>query len=520
MTFQTEKISGRVCLVGAGPGDPGLITVRGLDRLRTADVIVHDALVLPSLLRHTRADATFIDVGKRHADHKMTQDEINALLLEQAKQGRFVVRLKGGDPFVFGRGAEEAVYLADHGVTCEIVPGVTAGVAAPAMAGIPVTHRHFASSVTFVTGHEDPTKSKSITDLKALASLVQTGGTLCIYMGMNRLDALTDELLKHGLPPETPAAIVEWGATPRQQSLRTTLDRLSSQVAEESLRAPAIIIIGRVVAIEEPGLDAYIHRPLFGQRILITRTREQASELRVKLEALGAEVLEAPTISMEPMLDEVRAKVDAALRSLADYDWLVLTSANGVEAMAQRIVALGLDGRAFAQVKIAVVGDATAAALQSQLGLRADLVPAKFVAEELAAALTDSDAKGKRFLLLRADIARQALPQLLIAAGGSVDDLPIYRTLPAEQLPAEVLNNLQQGNIDWITFTSSSTVRNLLTLLGDDRGLLQKVKIASIGPITTTTLREAGLAPTVEAKPSNIDGLVAAMMPPNRDSTM
>ncbi len=519
MTFNSENFPGRVCLVGAGPGDPGLITVRGLDRLRAADVIVYDALVLPSLLREARADAVIIDVGKRHADHKMTQEEINALLLEQAKSGRFVVRLKGGDPFVFGRGAEEAVYLARHDVHCEIVPGVTAGVAAPAMAGIPVTHRHFASSVTFVTGHEDPAKSKSVTDLKALASLVKTGGTLCIYMGMNRLDALTDELLQHGLPPETPAAIVEWGATPRQQSLRTTLDRLSSQVVEESLRAPAIIIIGRVVAIEEPGLDAYVQRPLFGRRIIITRTREQAGDLRLKLESLGAEVLEAPTIATQPMTADAQVKVDAALRSLADYDWLALTSVNGVEAMARRIAALGLDGRAFAKVRIAVIGDATAAALQARLGLRADLVPAKFVAEELAAALTQADAKGKRFLLLRADIARQALPRLLIEAGGSVDDLPIYRTLPAAQLPVQTVDALRQGDIDWITFTSSSTVRHLIALLGEDRGLLGRVKIASIGPITTATLREAGLMPTVEAAQSNIDGLVAAMTNPSRDST-
>lgn len=511
MTLPDEKTFGRVCLVGAGPGDPGLITVRGMQLLRAAQVIVHDALVLPSLLREARADAQLIDVGKRHADHKMTQDAINALLLEQAKAGRFVVRLKGGDPFVFGRGAEEAVYLAKHGVICEIIPGITAGVAAPAMAGIPVTHRHFASSVTFVTGHEDPAKSASTTDLAALASLITTGGTVCIYMGMNRLDAITDQLLEHGLPSDTPAAVVQWGATPMQRSLRTTLDRLSSLVDEEELKAPAVIVIGKVVAIEEPGLDFYMKRAMVGQRVVITRTRDQASDLREKLEALGAQVLEAPTIQVQPMTQDAQQRVDQALRSLDNYNWLVVTSANGVDALAQRVNALALDGRAFANVKIAAVGQATALALQTSLGLRADLLPEKFVAESLAASLLKEDAKGQRYLLLRADIARDRLPQLLIEAGALVDDLPVYRTLPAIQLPEDVMEALRAGEVDWITFTSSSTVRNMIALLGEEHTLLRSVKIASIGPITSQTLRETDLSPTVEASPSDIQGLVSAI---------
>lgn len=512
MTLPPEKSCGRVCLVGAGPGDPGLITARGLALLRAADVVVHDALILPSLLSEAREDALLIDVGKRHADHKMSQEDINALLLEHANAGRFVVRLKGGDPFVFGRGAEEAVYLGKHGVFCEIVPGVTAAIAAPALAGIPVTHRHFASSVTFITGHEDPAKSASVTDFSAIAALINTGGTLCIYMGMHTLDATIDELMKQGVAPDTAAAAVEWGATPRQRTLRTTLDRLSSLVIDQHIVAPAIVIIGRVVAIEEPGLAAYVNRPLFGQRIVITRTRDQASDLRAKLEELGAEVLEAPTIAIEKMTDGVRVKVDAALLALASYDWLVITSANGVDALADRVEALGLDGRSFANVKIATIGDATAAALHSRLRLRSDLTPPKFVAESLAEELTKHGATGKRFLLLRADIARQSLPDLLTKSGGIVDDLAIYQNTPITQLPPRVLHALTRSHIDWITFTSSSTGRNFLAALGHDRDLLRDVKLASIGPITSQTLRENGLTPTVEAKVSDIDGLVAAMI--------
>ena len=511
MTLQPEKKCGRVCLVGAGPGDPGLITARGLALLRAADVVVHDALILPSLLSEAREDALLIDVGKRHADHKMSQDDIHALLLDHAAQGHFVVRLKGGDPFVFGRGAEEAVFLGKQGVFCEIVPGVTAAIAASALAGIPVTHRHFASSVTFITGHEDPAKSNSVTDFAALATLINTGGTLCIYMGMNTLDAIVDELMKRGVAPDVAAAAVEWGATPRQRTLRTTLDRLSSLVIEQHIAAPAIVIIGRVVAIEEPGLAAYVDRPLFGQRIVVTRTRDQASDLRLKLEDLGAEVLEAPTIVMEKMTDQVQAKVDAALLALNQYDWLVLTSANGVDALADRVEALGLDGRSFANVKIATIGDATAAALFGRLRLRTDLLPPQFIAESLAEELTKNGVTGKRFLLLRADIARQSLPELLKKSGGIVEDLPIYQTRPVAQLPPRVLHALTRGQIDWITFTSSSTVRNFIVLLGDQREALRGVKLASIGPITSQTLRENGLTPTVEAKVSDMDGLVAAM---------
>ncbi len=518
MTTQPQNHSGRgecvarVCLIGAGPGDAGLITSRGLTLLRGAEVVVHDALILPSLLGEARTDAQLIDVGKRHAHHKMSQDEINTLLLELARQGRFVVRLKGGDPFVFGRGAEEAVFLGKHGISCEIVPGVTAAIAACAMAGIPVTHRHFASSVTFITGHEDPAKNGDAIDFAALAALLKTGGTLCVYMGMNRLSGIVEALLQHGVGRDMLAAAIEWGATPRQRTVKVALESLAAAVASARLGAPSIIVIGRAVGIDEPGLDAFVARPLFGRRIVITRTRAQASDLRVKLEELGAEVLEAPTIEILPATAEVLAMIDETLRGVKRFDWLVLTSANGVEAMADRVEKLGLDGRSFAGVKIAAIGDATAAALWSRLRLRADLIPAQFVAESLATDLIGDGAKGKRFLLLRADIARAALPELLVKGGGIVEEYAIYRTVPAAGLPAAVLQALRAGNADWITFTSSSTVKNMLALLGDDRELLRGVKLASIGPITSQTLRENGLSPSVEAQLSSIDGLVAAIM--------
>ena len=517
-----EKKSGRVSLIGAGPGDPGLITARGLHLLRVADVVVHDALVLPALLREARADAKVFDVGKRRSDHKLSQEQINDLLVQQARLGLHVARLKGGDPFIFGRGAEEAACLVAHGIACEVVPGVTAGIAAPAAAGIPLTHRHVASTVTFITGHEDESKTEPLVDYDAVARLIAARGTLVIYMGIVRLESITAKLLAAGAAPDTPAAVIQWGATPRQQSGVTTLDRLPAFVAEKHLWAPAVIVVGEVAGEGPAGaagqrLDFYTQRPLFGQRIVITRTREQASDLRVKLEELGAEVLEAPTIRILQPAPEEAAKIDAALTRLQHFDWLVVTSANGVEALASRMAALKLDSRALANVRIAAIGDATADMLSRRLNIRADLVPRTFVAESLAEDLIAGESArggitGKRFLLLRADIARQALPQMLTAAGAVVEEYAVYSTARADSLPPAVIDAMRKGEVDWITLTSSSTARNLVELLGDERSLIARVKRASIGPITSQTLREIGLPPTIEATTSNIDGLVAAMV--------
>ncbi len=510
MTLASDKKPACVWLVGAGPGDCGLITVRGLQVLRRSEVVVHDALANPALFDLAPPDAQIIDVGKRAGDHKLDQDQINQLLVDYARAGKRVVRLKGGDPYLFGRGAEEAAYLARHGISVEVVPGVTAGVAAPAAAGIPVTHRMLASTVTFVTGHEDPTKQATAVDYQSLAGLIGKGGTVCFYMGVGRLGVIADELHRHGLPLTTPVAVVQWGTLPRQRAVRTTLAAAPDGVAAAGIGAPAIIVVGQVAAIDEPGLDFFTSRSLFGQCVLITRTRHQASQLRARLEELGAEVLEAPTIELVP--PDNWADVDAAIRRITDYDWLVLTSVNGVEALAQRLDYLQLDARHFGGVKIAAIGDATADTLHSRLQLRADLVPTRFVAESLAAELiAQHDVKDKRLLLLRADIARPALPKLLTDAGANVTELAVYQTHRAAALPADCLVALRAGRVDWVTFTSSSTATNLAEMLGNERDLLEQVKIASIGPVTSDTVRKLGLSVTTEAATSNIDGLVEAI---------
>lgn len=500
-----------VFLVGAGPGDVGLITVLGMQILKTADVVVYDALVNVQLLDFAPPHAQRIFAGKRAKDHRMTQDQINELLADKARQGLRVVRLKGGDPFLFGRGAEEAAYLATRGINCQVVPGITAGYAAPEAAGIPVTHRDIASTVTFLTGHENPQKPESRVDFAAVAALIARGGTACVYMGIDRLGAIASAFRDCGLPGDMPVAVVQWGTMPTQRSVRTTLADAERQVAEAKLWAPSIIVVGRVAALREPGLDGFTRRPLFGQTVVITRKQDQGSPLRELLAERGAAVLEAPTIEIVPPASW--DTVDGALKDLRRWDWLILTSANAVDALADRIEAMAMDGRCFGNLKIGVVGDATAAALMSRLRLRADLVPAKFVAEALAEELIlRQEVRGQRFLLPRADIARAALPATLKEHGGVVTELAVYHTRPAQSLPETVLAALRQGRVNWITFTSSSTANNMVRLLGEERTLLTPVKIASIGPVTSATVRAMGFEPAVEAHPSTLEGLVEAMV--------
>jgi len=504
-------MNGKVYLVGAGPGDAGLITVRGQHCISECDVLVYDALANPVLLDLAPSSAERIYVGKRAADHTLTQDQINDLLAEKAQLGLNVVRLKGGDPYLFGRGAEEVAYLAERGVCCEVIPGVTSGIAAPAMAGIPVTHRKIASTVSFITGHEDPTKESTKVDYRALAQLAIAGGTLCFYMGVGRLENICQSLAQHGLPNDTPVALVQWGTTTRQRHVRTTLATARQDVDAAGISSPAIIVVGQVAGVEEPGLDFFIQRPLFDRRIVITRTRQQASQLKHSLSELGAQVYEAPTIALvEP---DDWSDVDAAIRSVTDFDWLVLTSSNGVAALAGRLQALELDSRHLNGVQIAAIGTATADALREHLSIRADLIPTRFVAESLAAELiAKQDIAGKRFLLLRADIARPALPRLLKEAGADITELCAYQTKLEAGLPEDVLTALRDGEVNWITFTSSSTARNMMELLGDESHLLGSIKIASIGPITSETVRELGLSVTVEAQRSDIPGLIQAIV--------
>ncbi|MBI1373160.1 MAG: uroporphyrinogen-III C-methyltransferase [Phycisphaera sp.] len=512
----SDKEIGIVYLVGAGPGDPELITLKALRCIEAAEVLVFDALANPVLLEYAAEDCELIDAGKRAKDHKLTQDETNALLAEHALAGKIVVRLKGGDPYVFGRGSEEGIYLHERGIPVEIVPGITAAMAGPAYAGIPVTHRNVATTVTFITGHEDPTKDATQTDYRGLSLLAQKGGTLCFYMGMGRLPNIVEELTKHGLSPDTPAGVVQWGTLPKQRSLRAPLNELADAVNEAGLGAPAIIIVGPVCDVDtDHALDWFEHRPLFGQTVVITRTRHQASALRQELEDLGATVLEAPTIEIVEPDDRQRHMNRTYLDQLADgkFDWLILTSVNGVWAMKDEWEQLDLDSRWLSKLRVATIGDATADAFEQEFNIRPDLVPTKFVAESLAAELIAAEnMKGKRVLMLRADIARPLLREKLEAAGAEVVDAPVYITQQAASLPEDVVEAIRDGVVDWITFTSSSTVSNFVELLGKDRAALDRVKVASIGPITSNTVRELGLTVTTEADPHTIPGLVDALV--------
>jgi uroporphyrinogen III methyltransferase/synthase len=506
-------------LVGAGPGDPGLITVRGRDLLARADVVVYDALAHPRLLKHCPPGCERIYVGKRASHHSMTQEQINALLVDLGRTGKRVVRLKGGDPFVFGRGGEECQALRDAGVRFEIVPGITAGIAAPAYAGIPVTHRDLNSSFTLITGHE---KEDAFKDAQSLTRDKATGSSdvdwsaiaklpcVAFYMGVKALPRITARLIEHGLSPDTPAATIQSGTTPAQRTVVATVATIVDACTRARIGAPAITIIGRVVEMRS-AVNWFESRPLYGQTVLVTRTRHQSSELAALLEEQGAAVLEAPTIDIvEPTTWD---HVDHPLKRLRDggYDWLVFTSANGVSAARSRLRALGFDARAMSTIRVACVGASTAQACERELGIVADLVPARAIAESLADELASrGEVTSKRFLLLRADIARPTLVERLRAGGASaIDDVAIYTTQPATSLPDPVLESLKQKQIDWITFTSASTARNLVALAGVDA--LKGINLASIGPVTSDAVRSLGLDVTVEAPHADLDALVEVM---------
>ena len=513
----SSSSNGIVYLVGAGPGDPGLITVRGMQLLQRAEVVVYDYLANPQLLKHCPAAET-IYVGKQAARHAMTQEQINELLVAKGTQGKRVVRLKGGDPYVFGRGGEEGEALRAAGVAFEVVPGITSAIAAPCYAGIPVTHRDANSSFTLITGHEkeadyqDPearTRSAgagSDIDWAVLAKLP----CLAFYMGVKALPGICQRLLENGMRPDMPAACIQWGTTPRQRTITGTISDLPQRVAEAKLTPPAITIIGPSVGMR-PTLNWFENRALFGQTVVVTRTRQQVSDLSVKLEQLGARVIEAPTIEIVPPADWT--KVDEALNKAHTYDWVIFTSQNGVSHTRARMMEVGKDARIFGQAKFGAIGDVTARAIREHLCLNVDVCPDSFVAEALADELIAQGAKGKRFLLLRAEIARPILREKLEQAGAAeVNDVPVYETRAMQSLPPILLEALGEKQVQWVTFTSSSTARNFVSLLGAEYlTLLEGVKIASIGPVTSATLRELKLVPTIEADVSNIDALVAAI---------
>ena len=479
-----------VYLVGAGPGDPGLLTRRGADLLAQADVVVHDRLSAAELLDLAPASAERIDVGKAPKAHRMSQEQINALLVERGLAGQTVVRLKGGDPFVFARGSEEAGALAAAGVPYEVVPGITSALAVPAYAGIPVTQRFSSTSFTVVTGHEDPSSGDGTVDWDAVA---RTGGTLVILMGVGRWPQIAARLLEAGRAPDTPAAAVRWGSRPEQHTTRATLATLG----DHPLAAPSVIVVGGVAAEE---LDWFTGRPLFGRRVVVTRARAQASELAAKLAELGAEVVEAPMLEITDP-DDGGAALQTALRDIASYDWLVLSSPNGVH----RTFAHLPDARALAGVRIAAVGTGTADALAGYRVV-ADLVPTRFVAESLVAELPAPPPGGGLVLVARAQVAREVIPDGLRAAGWTVDVVDAYRSrpVPLTEEQAEAV-----AAADAVTFASSSSVTNLCDAVGVER--LPPV-VVSIGPITSATARGLGLAVTAEAEPHTIDGLVTAVL--------
>ncbi len=498
---------GRVSLVGAGPGDPGLLTLHGKRRLESADVVIYDALSNPSLLAFTRPDCEVIFTGKHGSGVRLTQAQITETMLGYARAGRSVVRLKGGDPFVFGRGGEEALACVRAGVPFEVVPGVTAAVAAPAYAGIPLTHRDHASVVSFVTGHEADREGDRAVPWEALA---RQGGTLVLYMSVLQLSGNLDRLTAGGLDPATPAAAIRWGTTARQRVVRGTVATLPALVAAAGLRPPALVVIGGVVGLAAE-LGWFERRPLFGRRVVVTRPRGRAEAFAALLEGEGAEVVSLPTIAPEPPASF--AAWDAALADLGRYAWLVLTSPHGVEVFFDRLRALGRDVRELAGVAIAAIGPATAAAIGAR-GLAAALTPGEYRAEAVADGLVARGVAGKRVLLARAAGARRVLPERLRAAGALVDDVATYRTvLPPEAAAAPALF-AGSPRPDLVTFTSSSTVTHFAGLFpGRDLGaVLAGVAVGCIGPVTAATARDLGLAVDVEPKDYTVPAFAAAIV--------
>jgi uroporphyrinogen III methyltransferase/synthase len=498
-----------IYLVGSGPGDPGLFTLKGLRCLQEADAVVYDRLAPKSLLRYARPEAELHYVGKKPGDDQaMKQEEINALLVDLGRAGKTVVRLKGGDPYVFGRGGEEALALIEAGLTFEVVPGVTSGIAAPAYAGIPVTHRGLSTSVAFVTGHEDPTKGRSDVDW---ARISDSSDTLVLYMGVGRLREISAGLISAGRSPDTPAAVIRWGTVPEQRTVTGTLEDIADRVEEANLKPPAITVVGDVVALREAGLDWYERRPLFGRRVVVTRARAQAGELSAELERLGAEVLEFPTIEIRPPGDF--GPLDAAIRDLDSFDWLVFTSVNGVDALVERLRHHGLDLRAVPRrAKVAAIGPATAEGVEGA-GLRVDVVPREFRAEALIEALATEELPGRKVLIPRARVAREILPDKLREVGAEVVVAPAYESAPSSEGKEELARRLERGEVDCVTFTASSTVENFVGAFGEGEAgrLLAGTRVACIGPITAETARGHGIRVDAEAREYTIPGLVEAV---------
>lgn len=504
---RVQQTGGKVYLVGAGPGDPGLLTVRGKECLEQADVVLYDYLANPALLSYAPDQAERVYVGRRGKGTYPEQETINRLLIEHARAQKVVVRLKGGDPFVFGRGGEEAEALAAAGIEFEVVSGVTAAVAVPAYAGIPVTHRTLASTLTIVTGHEDPEKPSTALDWSQLA---RSQGTLVFLMGMKNLSTITTRLISEGLAPSTPVAITRWGTRVSQQTIVGTLADILQKADAARLEPPTVIVVGEVVRLR-PILNWFEQRPLFGKRVLMTRAKEQAGELAALLAGYGAEAVEAPTIKIVPPVDW--APVDHAIAEIGTYNWIIFTSVNGVDRFMTRLWAKGLDSRCLAGRQVCCIGPRTAQELE-KFGVRADVIPADYQAEGVLEALIQRDLRKVRILIPRAEVAREFLPDELRARGAHVEVVPVYRTVTPAQDAGGWQQELMDHQIHVATFTSSSTVRNFVAMLGGEdlvKPLMEPVAIACIGPITAKTAEEYGLTVSIMPRENTIPALVDAI---------
>jgi uroporphyrinogen III methyltransferase/synthase len=488
-------------LIGAGPGDPGLITVKGQRLLQECEVVIYDYLANKSFLSLCRPDAEIIYVGKKGGDHTLPQDQINELIVTKVREGKDVARLKGGDPYIFGRGAEEAEELLEAGLEFEVVPGVTSAVAGAAYAGIPLTHRKYASSVSLITGHEDPTKPDSAHNWPALAT---AASTLCFYMGVKKL-------MEHGMRPDMPAALVRWGTTDKHQSWVSTVSEIAELAVREGIKAPSMLVVGEVVQLHDT-LNWFEKLPLHGKGVVVTRAREQASGLKDTLERLGAACYEFPTITIVPLEDY--APVREAIDRLAGYDWAIFTSVNGVRHFWNQLELMGLDARAMGGLQVAAIGPATAEALLER-GIRPDFIPPKYVAESVVEGLLERGVAGKKVLIPRAKVAREVLPEELAKVAAQVDVLPVYETQLTQEDGEEIVGLLEKGRLHYLTFTSSSTVENFFALVSADtlRPHVGKgLRICCIGPVTAKTLEGFGFTPDIMPEDYTIPALVDALV--------
>jgi uroporphyrinogen III methyltransferase/synthase len=494
---------GKVYLIGAGPGDIGLLTVKGMKCLQKAEAVVYDFHLNAQILNYINHDAEFIYAGKRGGHHAMTQDEINQALVDKAKEGKIVCRLKGGDPFVFGRGGEEAEVLVNEGIEFEVIPGVSSSIAAPAYAGIPLTHRKYSSSFSVITGNEDITKPESSIDWSKFANGFDT---LVFLMGVKNIGAITSKLIEHGKSPDTPVAVVRWGTRPDQKTVVSTLKDIAGLVKEENIKPPAVMVVGNVVKLRDT-LKWYENKPLFGQRILITREYTKDYE---PLEDLGAEIFEFPTIEIAP--PESYKELDESIDKVETYNWIIFTSANGFKYFMQRLLDKNKDIRDLKGIKICAIGTKTAEAIRNY-GIKVDLIPEEFNAEGLIKAFSTQPSapslKGLKILLPRAEVAREVFPQKVREFGGEIDTPAAYRAIKPEKHGKRLKRFLKEGRISVATFTSAATFNNFVDIIGDDAiEILKDVTIAVIGPVTAKAIEKAGLKVSIMPKEATIKAMV------------